>query len=405
MFNLIRALRHRPFALLWSGQTISRIGDFLYQITLAWWVLEATGSATAMATVLIFSFTPMLVFLLFGGVAVDRYPRVPLMLISDVVRGVIVAGIAFLAFMHTLQLWHIYAASLLFGIVDAVFQPAYMAMVPSLVPQEDLTSANALTSFGSQGGRILGPALGALIIKLGGTPIAFAINAASFGISALCLLPLLKQQQAPPEPTEGERSTIISDIRMGIATVAQTPWIWLTIATFALSNVTLSGPYNVAIPFLVDQVFAGNVTYLGWLYAMFPIGYVLGALWLGRQHSIKRYGWLIYGGGIVAGIGMAVLGGSVPISFMLVAALINGAALEISGQLWITLLQARIPNALLGRVSSIDMVGSYAFMPIGYALTGWATNTWNAATVCLLGGVLTVVFNGLGLLHPAIRKL
>ena len=80
--TLFRSLAHRPFALLWAGQTISRIGDFLYEITLAWWVLQKTGSAVAMAGVLIFSFTPMLLFLLLGGVAVDRYPRVRLMLVS-----------------------------------------------------------------------------------------------------------------------------------------------------------------------------------------------------------------------------------------------------------------------------------------------------------------------------------
>jgi MFS family permease len=75
--TLFRTLGHRPFALLWSGQTLSRIGDFLYQIALAWWVLQKTGSAAAMGTVLFLAFAPMLVFLLVGGVVVDRLPRIP----------------------------------------------------------------------------------------------------------------------------------------------------------------------------------------------------------------------------------------------------------------------------------------------------------------------------------------
>src|SRR3712207_4020894 len=130
--GLFRALRHRAFALLWAGQTLSRVGDFLYQVALAWWVLETTGSAPAMATVFIFSFTPMLLFLLAGGVAVDRLPRVPLMLLSDFARAAISATITILAFGNLLEIWHVYVASLLFGFVDAFFQPAYMALVPEV---------------------------------------------------------------------------------------------------------------------------------------------------------------------------------------------------------------------------------------------------------------------------------
>src|SRR5215216_6072299 len=95
--NVLRSLRHRPFALLWSGQTISRLGDSLYRIALAWWVLEKTGSATAMGTVLICSFAPMLLFLLLGGVAVDRFPRVRVMLASDLLRGLVALTMALLA--------------------------------------------------------------------------------------------------------------------------------------------------------------------------------------------------------------------------------------------------------------------------------------------------------------------
>ena len=87
----------KSFVLLWSGQTISGIGDFLYEIALAWWVLEHTGSSAAMATALIFSLAPMLLFLLVGGVAADPYPAVPLMLASDLLRGVIVLTVAVLA--------------------------------------------------------------------------------------------------------------------------------------------------------------------------------------------------------------------------------------------------------------------------------------------------------------------
>ncbi|MFL5807472.1 MAG: MFS transporter, partial [Roseiflexaceae bacterium] len=167
------ALKVRSFAQLWAGQTISRIGDYLYQVALAWWVLERTGSATVMGAVLICAMAPMLVFVLLGGILVDRLPRARLMLMSDLARGVISISITLLAATQRLEVWHVYVASVLFGLVDAFFQPAYTALVPEIVPPEALPSANAVTSVSAQMGRIVGPLLGATIIATGGTAVAF----------------------------------------------------------------------------------------------------------------------------------------------------------------------------------------------------------------------------------------
>src|SRR2546423_7205713 len=106
--TLFKSLTIRSFALLWSGQQLSALGDSLYRVALAWWVLEKTGSATAMGTVLICSMTPMLIFLLLGGIAVDRFPRLRLMISSDLLRGIVVGAVAALAFAQLLEVWHIY---------------------------------------------------------------------------------------------------------------------------------------------------------------------------------------------------------------------------------------------------------------------------------------------------------
>ncbi len=147
---VLRSLSHRPFALLWGGQAISRLGDSLYRIALLWWVKEKTGSAAIMGTVFVFSLVPMLIFLLIGGIAADRLPRLRVMLGSDVLRGVLILGVAFLAATDQLVVWHIYAASLIFGFVEAFFQPAYFAIMPDLIPGELRPSANALTNLSGQ---------------------------------------------------------------------------------------------------------------------------------------------------------------------------------------------------------------------------------------------------------------
>src|SRR5688500_14822416 len=113
--TFFKSLTVRPFALLWSGQQLSALGDSIYRVALAWWVLEKTGSATVMSSIIIFTSAPMLVFLLVGGVAVDRYPRARVMFLSDSLRGVLSGIVALLAFTHRLEIWHIYIVSLLFG--------------------------------------------------------------------------------------------------------------------------------------------------------------------------------------------------------------------------------------------------------------------------------------------------
>src|SRR5688500_11579610 len=140
--NVLRSLTHRPFALLWAGQTTSRLGDSLYRIALSWWVLEKTGSAVAMGTVLVFSQIPLLLFLLIGGVVVDRLPRIRIMFISDILSGLVIAFVAVFSWLELLQIWHIYIASMLFGFVEAFFFPAYQAVIPQITPSELLISAN-----------------------------------------------------------------------------------------------------------------------------------------------------------------------------------------------------------------------------------------------------------------------
>src|SRR5436190_328037 len=129
---IFKSLKHRPFALLWSGQFLSGIGDSIYRVALAWWVLEKTGSATAMGTVFIFSSVPLLLFLLLGGVTGDRHSRARVMLFSDTLRAALVFLIAFLAFSHRLEVWQLYIASLLFGGIGAFFRPAYTALIPEI---------------------------------------------------------------------------------------------------------------------------------------------------------------------------------------------------------------------------------------------------------------------------------
>ncbi|HNP73869.1 MAG TPA: MFS transporter [Kouleothrix sp.] len=402
MMKLFSALRHRTFALLWSGQAISHLGDSLYRVALAWWVLEKTGSATAMGTVLVFSMTPMLIFLLLGGVAVDRLPRVRLMLGSDVLRGVVTTLVAALAFANLLQIWHVYLASVVFGFVDAFFQPAYVATVPEITPREALNSANALTNLSRQLTGTVGPAIGAAIVALGGTSTAFALDAASFFISAACLLPI-----PPLQPARADRPSrnILYDLREGLAAVAANPWLWVTITLAALGNVTSGGPLAVALPFLIKNTLSGDVGLLGLSGSLISLGEVLSSIWLGRIARLRRRGLIAYGGLLASGLAVLlyVLPGGV--AGIAAGALLFGTSIAAFGLVWTSTLQEMVPGELLGRVSSIDYLGSFVLLPVGYALAGFTTDRLGAPPVFVIGAIGTLALALLGLAHPAIRHL
>ena len=401
--SILRALRCRPFALLWTGQTISRLGDSLYRIALAWWVLEETGSAEAMGTVLLFSFAPMLLFLLVGGVVVDRLPRLKVMFAADLLNGAVVGVVAYLAATGRLQVVHVYAASAVFGMAEAFFFPAYNASIPQIVPAESLPSANSLTSLSWQLSSVVGPALGATIVATAGVPAAFALDSASFLVSAMFLVPMLGVLAAP-RPSAAKPSGL-ADLREGLGLVLSKPWLWVSIGVFAFINVTDSGPRNVALPFLIHDQLGLEVNALGMVSGITAVGSVLSAIYLGRKQRLRRRGLLAYGGVIVGGLMLMVYGLAPSLEWLAAAAVVYGMAFSATGLVWTNTLQELVPTEALGRVSSIDALGSFVLMPLGFYAAGVLTDRYGASLAFLVGGAATVALALLALSHPAVRSL
>ncbi len=419
MLPLFASLKHRPFLLLWLGQTTSRLGDQVYQIALAWWVLERTHSATAMGLVLIAAFAPTLVFVLVGGVVADRLPRLAIMLASDLLRGVLVAGIAALAFLGALPLGPIIGVSFCFGLVDAFFQPAYAAAIPQVVSRELLPSANGLRVISSRAMAIIGPALGAGLIASGGVPFAFAINGISFFVSAACLIgaiPLVRRRGDAPAPPAIGLSTpprsarwpfllaqFWRDFREGLAAVGAFTWVWLTIVIAGVANLIAEGATSVALPYYVQHTLGVPLLY-GGLTAASAAGSILGAGWFGA-HRHQHRGRLIYGLFILSMLVLAAIGRWPVPPIILASMLVYGLCATTLGLAWTTALQEYIPHERLGRVTSIDQLGSYIGIPLSLGLAGVATDRFGPLPVLLWGSVLAAAVVATGLLSRAVREL
>ena len=435
---LLRALRTRPFALLWSGQVVSRFGDSVHAIALAWVVLELTGSAAAMGAVLAANVLTFMVFSLAGGVVVDRLPRLRVMIASDLARMVIVIGVALLIVADRLEFWHLVVLSGAFGIVDAFFHPAYTAAIPDLVVVDDRSSANSLTHLSRRLARLIGPAVGATLVATGGTAAAFAIDALSFALSAALVYLAARAAPAsftaravagPPlsavtadsgvtvvehlspdadsvalPPGTAPSFGALAELREGITAVTSQPLLWIAIAMAGITGITLTGPQEAALPLLVSEHLRGDVGTLGLIQTMIAIGAIGGAVFLGSRTRLRRRGPVLYVGWAASALGMSVIGLPVGVLGAAVGGLVVGAGAAFVSLNWASTLQELVPSDRLGRVSAIDHLGSSALEPIGFVAAGSAADALGPATVFVAGGLLSAGILVSALLHPAIRR-
>ena len=415
-FRFARALRSRPFALLWLGQTISTLGDGAYLTALAWQVLVLTGSGAAMGIVLIATSIPRLLFLLLGGVIADRLPRRLVMLWADAGRAIAVGAIAVLSYTNTLQFWQLIALGLLFGLSQAFFLPAYQSIAPQLVEVEALPSANALNGLTREIGILVGPALGAVLVANFSTASAFGFDALTFLVSALCLLavrvpikPLLAQEGVETEPAKrrGARG-VFADIREGIGYIATSSWLWVTIAIASLGN-ALRAPYSVTLPLHVRDFYHSGVGLYGAIISASAVGAILATLIVGQLRRIRHRGIVAYSALVVSSLAMMAFALPVPHDLVPVVTLtafaLDGAGIGCFEVIWVTVLQEMVPSEKLGRVSSVDFVGSFLFQPLGLAAIGFLTDAVATPWIFFACGALSLLLNASGFLVRGIREL
>ena len=231
--------------------------------------------------------------------------------------------------------------SAIFGGVEAFFYPAYTALVPDLVPEEMLPSANSLRSISLQAAQIIGPVVGAGIIALGGTSFTFALDGLSFLVSAVCLiaLPQIPARHLPAEKEEG----VLQDIHKGISIVLRFPWLWITLVVASVSTIFLVGPDETALPLLIKQRFGAQVGLYALLMLLSALGSIITAFWLGHFKRLRRRGLLTYIAWLLASLMLLVIGLPLPVFGMGLAFFIQGAAFTTLGLAWMNTLQGLFP--------------------------------------------------------------
>lgn len=391
-------LRDANFRLLWAGATVSLFGDQFYLVALPWVILQLTGSAVAMGTVMMLAGIPRAVLMLLGGVVTDRFSSRKIMMSTASARTVFVAAIAALLWFHALHLWHLYLLAFAFGTADAFSNPAGSAYLPSLVKKEQLLAANSVVQSSAQITTIAAPAPAGLVIKAFGTASAFLIDAVSF----LFIIAALWRLPDPPQTPMAKKPPVWHSIRQGLGHVYRDIPLRSFFVLAAVLNFCLTGPIIVGLAYLTKQKFGSPASFgivISSIAAGGLAGSVLAGVWKPRHRGV-----LLLSACTVLALCLGSLGlwnHLWTICGVLVLMGISSGLANINIISWV---QQRVEMAILGRVMSVLMFVSLGLVPISMAVSGFLAQ-WSLKWMYLLGALAMLLAILTGALHKSVRGI
>jgi MFS family permease len=379
------ALKVRDFSLLWSGQTVSSMGDGIFTIALALVTLDVDRHPSGIALVFAARAIPSVALALVGGVVVDRVSRRLVMLTSDSIRGAAVGVTALLLARGQLRLWELIVVAAIFGSADSFFGPASMTIVPELLAADQLVAGNALSQMSNQLTQgLLGPAIGGFIVAAIGTAWSFGLDAMSFLISALCLV-ALRSRSRPARSTKSP----VADAREGLHYVWTRPYLLYAVIGAALANVFGMAPLTVLLPLFVRETLHASALELGLVYAAGGASGVLASLLVARLGSPRRQITVLWSSFALSGVAIAAiaLAPNVLVTGFLVAGEVG--FMLYGDVLFFAWMQRIVPHEFLGRVSSLVFLFAWSLGPLGILAGGLAASTIGIRHSILIGGIVS----------------
>ncbi|HTQ78481.1 MAG TPA: MFS transporter [Thermoanaerobaculia bacterium] len=379
--NVPLRLMNRNFLLLWQGQGVSQLGNQAFAVAMAFWVVDKTGSASLMGLLLAMRSLPMVLLAPVGGAVADRFSRLRVLILCDVIAGGAMVGLSIAMFSGRFSVpilvAMLFAVGLLSGVISAFFQPALGSSIPDLVPAERLSAANSLNQFSVQGAALVGQGVGGVLYRLLGGPQLFLFNGLSFFFSAVCSAFI----RMPPMPQTSRRERLglaasvrqfARTIREGFTYVLQTPGLLGYIAAPASYNF-FSFAVFVLLPFFVRINLNAGAEWYGFLLAAMSAGAVGGFIIAGLVRftgaARARFVTALI---VVAPVPMLTVGFVHRPAIALVMSFGLGALIGMINVNLMTLLQANTPAELRGRVIGLWTALVSALTPLGMALGGFA---------------------------------
>ncbi|NGZ77606.1 MFS transporter [Saccharibacillus alkalitolerans] len=435
--------RSKAFTYLWLGQWIAMLGSSVSVLILPLVVYSLTDSSTALGLAMTCYMLPNILALPFAGLIVDKTDRLRLVMLSNSARLIIMLLAAVSIFNGSLTLERLYIGLVFYGLMEGVFNPAYSALRAEVFTPDIRNAANALSQISIQGVRLLGPALGGMLVSAASPGAGFALDSVTYLISLICFMMLGRVLAAQKgrrggfaaRPAEPERSArtldpsasgaaessrspeaaagpttapgavalppsdsaelarAVSDPRRkpadsssvlsgfgtefmeGVRVLSRLPWLWITIVAFSLLNICYTGIVAILVPWLFKVHHGLSPSVYGVAMAGTAVGAILAAVLFGSKRDWKRRGLVAYGGALLSGVALLLLSIVTWVPGLVMAMVLEGFGMMMFMIIWEISLQELVPAESFGRVASLDMLGSFALLPVGYLIVGRLADT------------------------------
>ena len=400
------------FRLLTAGQFTSTIGDYCYAVALPWLVLSGGGSAASLGIVLACYGIPRALLMVPAGSLADRFGPRRVMLGSDFARCLLTVVFAVLAAAHESSLLAVAPVAALLGAFSALFLPASMAMMPSLVESSRLTSANAVYTGFVQAGSMLGPVLGGVLVAVTGPSTAFAADAGSYLVSAVTLgfisasarpAAVADEAGAPAADAAAEPAAAAGDSGAGSVwgLLRQSRVLQIVLVVVLSANFALVGTTEVALPALAHARFGADG--YGAVLTCVAVASILGALIVGRVGDRFRPAMLIAVAFVVAAAAIAAapfIGG---LPGLTAGMAVFGLGIGFDNVVSVTLIQRWAPPDMLGRVWGLLMLASVGSFPVATFVAGLLVRHLGPTPIFPISGGLLALSMGYGLTRREFR--
>ncbi|MDZ8028885.1 MAG: MFS transporter [Nostoc sp. DedQUE11] len=384
---LLPALRSRNYQLFFAGQGISLIGTWMTQLATIWLVYDLTNSPLMLGVVGFSSQIPSFFLAPFGGVFVDRFSRYRTLIGTQILAMIQSLALAALALTGTIQVWQIIALSLFQGFINALDAPARQAFVPELVERrEDLANAIAINSTMVNGARLIGPAIGGLLIASIGTAYCFLID----GLSYIAVIAALLAMKIKPWKNSVTDGNPLEKVKEGFVYAFSFPPIRAVLLLSAL--VSLLGLQNtILVPVIAEEVLKGGAETLGFLMAASGVGALSGGIYLATRQTILGIGKLIALAPAILGIGLISFSFSrfLPLSLFTMLFVGLGTILQIAASN--TFLQTIVEEDKRGRLMSLYTMSFLGMIPVGNLLGGVLANRFGATNTLIFDGIACII--------------
>ncbi|MET8220125.1 MFS transporter [Streptomyces hirsutus] len=406
-------LRHRDYRLLFVSYLISMVGDGVWLVALPWVAIELGTDNSGLAMVVGAESVGLISCVLIGGALADRYPRKQVIGWSHAVGFAVLAALAVVHLSGYLEVWHLVGGAFVLGAAAAVSGPAADAFTPDLVPEDDLHAANALESIvRSLAVRMVGPGVGGLLIALVGSLAVITLNALSFAVAALCVAAISFRPACSAggsEETAGnnEQEIVGEPVRYreALRYLFGERWLWVLIVWSGVVLLLQSGPRQVLLPFLIHDDLGGDARGYGLLVAVTGVAAVVSSFVLAARKPPADYARRMLLAWTIGAAPLALMVFSPSLWLLLPLGAVYGFFSTAGNVYWSTLVQTSVPNAVRGRVISIDWLGSLALVPLSAALAGVGSSREFMVWVFVLGGTLPVLLTLITLRWVDLRGL